>query len=78
MKKNNFDFKGKKLTFEFDDEAAALHFKHWLCGSGEQQYWDWQTYREEKECGNITGLSFDYQKGAVVKVKCGRLDDEET
>lgn len=75
--KDKFEKVGNKLIFEFESPKAALHFKHWLCGSGEQQYWDWMKYRESEEGGNITGLSFDYWNGENIKVTCGRLDDEE-
>lgn len=30
-----------KLVFHFKSPEAALAFKGWLCGSGEQGYWDW-------------------------------------
>jgi hypothetical protein len=50
----------KEITIKFDNAKAALHFAHWLCGSGEQQYWEWMQYREEEEPGNITAVSFDY------------------
>lgn len=54
---------GKKTTIsiEFSNKKAAMHFAHWLCGSGEQQYWEWMEYREEdEEKGNITATSFHY------------------
>lgn len=72
-----FKLKGKVLTFEFENEAAANHFKTWLCESGEQQYWDWMEYREQEEKGNITGKDFDYWNGATIKVACGRLERQE-
>ena len=75
--KKVFEVKGTALTFEFDNEEALNHFKTWLCESGEQQYWEWQEAREDEEAGAITGLSFDYWNGAIIKVKCGRLDDDE-
>jgi hypothetical protein len=75
---NSFEFKGNKLTFEFDNEEAANHFKTWLCGQGEQDYWTWMKYREEEEEGNITGRDFDYWSGTeVIKVKCGRMDKDD-
>lgn len=74
-----FDFKGKTLTFEFENEEAANHFKSWLCESGEQDYWMWMEYREQEEEGPITGKEFKYhgKDGSVVAVRCGRQDDEE-
>lgn len=78
MKTNKFDDVGNKLIFEFQNKEAALHFKHWLCGSGEQQYWDWMEYREEEEeKGDITGVSFNYWNGENIKVNCGRLDKDK-
>jgi hypothetical protein len=29
------------ITIKFENEKAALHFAHWLCGQGEQDYWTW-------------------------------------
>lgn len=48
-----------KLVIEFDNEEAAYHFGSWLCGSGEQNYWQWMEYREEEEEGDITAF-FEY------------------
>ena len=73
---NKFEFSGNKLTFEFENSESANHFKSWLCESGEQDYWNWMEYREEEESGKITGLKFDYHRDKIVKVRCGRLDDE--
>ena len=73
----------KKVTIEFDNEEAAKHFIHWLCGSGEQEYWEWMKCREQEEDGDITATSFDYWGGTLngkefgkhpIKAKCGRLD----
>ncbi|MFA5024227.1 MAG: hypothetical protein WC523_04685 [Patescibacteria group bacterium] len=73
-----FNFKGTKLTFEFENEEAANHFKSWLCGSGEQAYWDWMDCREGEEDGDITGLNFNYhnKNGSVIPVECGRNNKE--
>lgn len=76
MNKKVFKVKGTKLIFDFENEEALNHFKLWMCGSGEQGYWDWMEYREEEEeTGDITGLSFDYWNGKVIKIKCGRMDE---
>ena len=48
------------LVIKFANADARLHFAHWLCGSGEQQYWDWMEYREDEEDGDITATSFHY------------------
>jgi len=29
----------KTLSIEFDNEEALEHFASWLCGQGEQDYW---------------------------------------
>jgi hypothetical protein len=74
-----FDVVGTKLTFEFDSEEAANHFKLWMCESGEQGYWEWMEYREnEDDTPNITGIHFSYHNkdSHIVPVKCGRLDKE--
>ena len=69
----------KKLTISFDNEAAAQHFAIWLCESGEQEYWLWMEYREQKDKKeNITALSFDYDFDKLkVTTKVGRLDDDK-
>jgi hypothetical protein len=48
------------IKIEFDNEKAALGFAEWLCGSGEQSYWNYQEYREEDEDGDITAIDFHY------------------
>lgn len=48
------------IVIRFANRKAALHFAHWLCGSGEQQYWMWMEYREQEEKGNITATGFHY------------------
>lgn len=74
-----FDRHGDKLIFTFSSQEAANHFKSWLCEMGEQQYWDWMTYREqEEEVGDITALEFDYHTGTdEVPALCGRLDGQD-
>jgi len=75
----------ERLVFEFENEAALMHFKHWLCGAGEQDYWEWMESREaEEEAGNITALKIDYhgdirnidgfESCRVLKTECGRMD----
>lgn len=48
------------LIIKFDSQIALHHFASWLCGSGEQQYWQWMEYREETKDGDITAVQFDY------------------
>ena len=74
MAAKGFETKSEILTFRFQNKEAAKHFKSWLCGQGEQDYWDWMREREQQENGDITGLKFDYWNGDAVDVKCGRLD----
>lgn len=76
---NGFKIKGSKLTFDFDNEEACNHFKLWLCEQGEQSYWEWMQYREEEELDkkDITGIEFEYWEGQVIKVSCGRMDDDK-
>lgn len=62
------------LKIEFDNEAAARHFATWLCGSGEQQYWEWMEYREEDEEGDITALEFHYHGEPTGTKRYGNLD----
>ena len=81
--KKNMNKQEPKHTVQihFDNEEAAMHFLHWLCGSGEQQYWRWMECREEEEDGNITTIEFDYFRGGKVfgknlevDAECGRID----
>ncbi|CAB4196891.1 hypothetical protein UFOVP1290_411 [uncultured Caudovirales phage] len=71
-----------KLEILFDSEDAKQHFISWLCGQGEQYYWDWMECREQEEDGDITAIDFDYHGGTqngkefgkhTVIAKCGRL-----
>ena len=61
MKKKS---KKVKLTMEFDNQEALSHFASWLCGAGEQDYWQWMECREgeleEEDDIDITALSFHY------------------
>lgn len=65
-------------VISFDNDAARDHFLHWLCGSGEQHYWDWMTAREEEEDGDITAIDLNYHGpnggnfGPNVFARCGR------
>ena len=68
----------ESLTFQFENLEAAEHFKSWLCGSGEQYYWDWMVERESEEDGDITGIHFNYNDGDLVIVKCGRFSDSSS
>jgi len=70
------------LEMEFDNERALFHFASWLCGQGEQTYWNWMEYREEEEDGSITATEFDYwQDGKfmaepIIRCTCGRMDEK--
>jgi hypothetical protein len=63
--------KDKEITIsiKFANKKAAHHFANWLCGQGEQDYWDWMTYRENEEDGDITATSFHYHGIAVDETK---------
>lgn len=72
------------LTIIFENERALMHFKSWMCGSGEQSYWEWMEARESEEDGNITALNFNYHGDIrnidgfnncrYIEAKCGRMD----
>jgi len=76
------------LKIQFDSEEAARQFGYWLCESGEQQYWDWMSYRESDEDDTsepITAIAFHYfppWEGAdvefledwTIRTELGRLD----
>lgn len=71
---NKFEKHSETISLAFESYEAAQHFKSWLCESGEQQYWEWMTYREQEENGDITGMQFDYHTGTdLISVKCGRF-----
>lgn len=69
------------VQITFANEAAADHFAQWLCGSGEQHYWNWMEAREadDADSGDITAVAFDYHSqndgkfGLKIAAKCGRL-----
>lgn len=63
------------LTFQFDNPDAMEHFWGWLCGSGEQSYWEWMRVREFDEDGEITVLDFDYTRASngLVTTTVGRF-----
>lgn len=48
------------LTVEFANDEAREHFASWLCGAGEQHYWDWMRIQEGKTKGPITATEFNY------------------
>jgi hypothetical protein len=60
MSKNKQEIKSTKITIEFSNPKAAEHFASWLCGAGEQDYWQWMEAREEDEDGDITAIEFRY------------------
>lgn len=71
----------QKLTIEFDNPEARKHFALWLCGSGEQYYWEWMEAREGDEDGSITATELNYFKEEkflgdnTIRTTCGRLDN---
>jgi hypothetical protein len=73
-----------KLIIDFDNQRALEHFASWLCGSGEQQYWEWMANREGEEDGDITAVSFNYHDqegdfigGNTIRTDCGRLTKDD-
>ena len=72
-----FEVTGNELTIRFDNQRAAQHFKDWLDGQGEQDYWLWMECREKEEPeGNITVREFNYHEpgGSIIVATCGRMD----
>lgn len=65
-----------ELTIKFNNSKAAKHFKEWLDGQGEQDYWTWMEAQEDEEKGNITAVRFNYSKGNIIVGECGRLDKD--
>lgn len=77
-KRDTFTPDGNDITIRFGCKAAAQHFKLWLCGAGEQEYWEWMRYREAEEPGDITATRFNYHEpgGGVIDTVCGRMDPD--
>ncbi len=48
----------KILKIVFDNQKALEEFAHWLCGSGEQEYWTWMDCQEPELERTI--VTFDY------------------
>jgi hypothetical protein len=49
----------------------------WLSGQGEQDYWLWMEYREQKEPdGDITALDFKHTGKLTYKAVCGRINGQ--
>lgn len=78
-----------RITVE-GNKAAVRHFITWLCGSGEQEYWNYMQKREDPENivfdprtdhGPITIIDFDYHStgkfGSPIIGTLGRLDENE-
>lgn len=72
------------LKIEFDNEEALQHFASWLCGAGEQDYWEWMRCREGEKNGPITATNFNYHDGPdlkfmadnTIETTCGRLTQQ--
>lgn len=64
------------LSIQFDNPDALHNFWVWLCEQGEQDYWVWMQERENEEDGDITVISFEYDKAdrGLITTKCGRFD----
>jgi len=70
--------KATTVSISFGSEEAAKHFMHWLCGSGEQEYWQWMEAREDEEKGDITAVTLNYDfKKHKITTELGRVTDEE-
>jgi hypothetical protein len=66
-----------ELVIKFSSDRAAAHFKSWLDGQGEQDYWTWMECREEEEKGDITATRFHYSgEKNVITTTCGRMRKE--
>jgi hypothetical protein len=46
------------LKIEFPNQERLNDFTSWLCNDGEQDYWQWQTYRQEEDAENLGPLVF--------------------
>lgn len=75
-----------KITIEFGNQKSAKYFALWLSRIGDQEYWNWMENVEQKEKGNITAVSFNFNGlngiGAfmadqTIRCEAGRLDRDE-
>lgn len=67
----------RKIEFFFENDETAAHFMSWLCGMGEQDYWNWMDVREGEEDGKITAINFDYDfENYKVYTQSGRTTDD--
>ena len=57
--KNKSAAKPSIISISFDNKNAAEGFMEWLCGDGEQMYWEWMKFREQEDFSkNLTALTF--------------------
>ena len=64
------------VRIRFDNVRAAEHFMDWMDDAGEQDYWGWMEFREQKEKGDITLTTITYNYSALtIEGKTGRLDN---
>lgn len=57
------------VKINFHSEESARMFLEWLCGSGEQEYWNYCEYRSEDELPDDGVVTFDYFHGNDVFAK---------
>ena len=71
------------IQIKFANKEAAHGFAEWLCEAGEQDYWQYQQYRELEKEGDITAIEFHFNgednKGKfmcddIIRTTTGRLD----
>lgn len=83
MSDTNRAIEENDLVIKFSNPKAARYFALWLCESGEQDYWNWMEYREEKESGDITATTFHYHnsgkfmKDNTICSTSGRVSDRK-
>ena len=55
----------QKVTINFDNLDAAKYFMDWLCGSGEQAYWDAMACQDEEDNVMVDKIEYDFKKFVI-------------
>jgi hypothetical protein len=61
-----------QVVINIDDDHVAKDFMSWLCGSGEQMYWEDMILQENSVC--ISSFKYDFNNG-IIDTNIGSLDE---
>ena len=54
--------KEHEMILKFPTKQDAIDFQHWLDGSGEQDYWNWQ----EEQNGDLLNIDYHEYTGELI------------